>query len=548
MTTTATNATNGSGGVGGGTGAGGFTLLRNASTEFLNDTPSATGAAGGAGGVVIGPNGEAIPADVKDASVVDHETRVENKRFTVYKMAIKSGNKTWSIYRRYNEFYALNEKLKKIFPSENLKLPGKRLLGNNFDPNFIQYRRTALHEYLQKLIAHPEISQCEVLKEFLTDNSIPRSKLIDSTEPLDSDTSKNSGTEADNHVDLAGTENQKASVNDFYLLKVIGKGSFGKVLLAKHKETSKVYAIKVLSKKAIKQRNEVKHIMAERNVLLKNIQHPFLVGLHYSFQTPEKLYFVLDYVNGGELFFHLQREKRFPEVRARFYAAEIVSAIEYLHKLDIVYRDLKPENILLDSKGHVILTDFGLCKEGIQPGGTTSTFCGTPEYLAPEVLRKQQYGRPVDWWCLGAVLYEMLVGLPPFYSRDCNEMYNRILHDKLRFPPHVSDTARSLISGLLERDPEKRLGSGPTGAEEIKKHAFFSGIDWDELFRKEYKAPFNPGVNGNMDLKNFDPEFVNEPIPGSLLINSDLSVDVEVDDTFAGFTYTAEDPFLNQDN
>jgi len=275
---------------------------------------------------------------------------------------------------------------------------------------------------------------------------------------------------------------------------------------------------------------------------MNNSKHPFLVGLRYSFQTAEKLYFVLDYVNGGELFFHLQKEKRFSEPRARFYTAEIVLAIEYLHSLDIIYRDLKPENILLDAEGHVALTDFGLAKEGIEIGDTTSTFCGTPEYLAPEVLKKQKYGMAVDWWCVGAVLYEMLVGLPPFYSRDCNEMYDRILHDKLRFPPHVSENARSLISELLIRDPEKRIGS-KEDAKEIKAHPFFEGIDWQKLYNRDYKPPFNPGVSSEYDLKNFDPQFTNEPLPESMADDDRFQVDVEIDDTFSGFSYTAEDAF-----
>jgi serum/glucocorticoid-regulated kinase 3 len=358
--------------------------------------------------------------------------------------------------------------------------------------------------------------------------------------------SANTGNdEEDNHVDLGGTEERGTTIDDFVLLKVVGKGSFGRVLLARLKTSDRLYAIKVLSKKAIKQRNEVQHIMAERNVLLRSVRHPFLVGLHFSFQTPEKLYFVLDYINGGELFFHLQREKRFPETRARFYAAEITSAIGYLHSLDIVYRDLKPENILLDSTGHVVLTDFGLCKEGVELGSTTHTFCGTPEYLAPEVLKKQGYGRPVDWWCLGAVVYEMLVGLPPFYSRDCNEMYYKILHERLRFPTHVSECARQLLTGLLDRDPALRLGSGPQDAEDIKRHVFFKDLDWAKLERREYEAPFNPGVASELDLRNFDPEFVREPIPGSLT-GHDISIDVEMDDTFAGFTYTADDAVLAQ--
>lgn len=210
---------------------------------------------------------------------------------------------------------------------------------------------------------------------------------------------------------LGPSELEHAKASDFEFLKMIGKGSFGKVLLAKHKKEGQTYAIKVLAKKMILKRNEKAHIMCERNVLLKNLNHPFLVGLRYSFQSKDKLYFVLDYVNGGELFFHLQKERYFSESRAKFYAAEITSALGYLHSENIVYRDLKPENILLDAEGHIVLTDFGLCKDNLSGRQTTNTFCGTPEYLAPEVLRKEAYDRCVDWWCLGAVLYEMIYGL-----------------------------------------------------------------------------------------------------------------------------------------
>uniref|UniRef100_A0A8C9YPQ3 Serine/threonine-protein kinase Sgk1 n=1 Tax=Sander lucioperca TaxID=283035 RepID=A0A8C9YPQ3_SANLU len=294
-------------------------------------------------------------------------------------------------------------------------------------------------------------------------------------------------------VNLGPSANPNARPTDFDFLAVIGKGTFGKVLLAKLKADNKFYAVKVLQKKVILKKKEQKNIMAERNVLLKSLKHPFLVRLHYSFQTPEKLYFVLDYVNGGELFFHLQRERCFSEPRARFYSAEVASAIGYLHSLNIVYRDLKPENILLDSQGHVVLTDFGLCKEGVEPEGTTSTFCGTPEYLAPEVLRKEAYDRTVDWWCLGAVTYEMIYSLPPFYSRDVAEMYDGILHKPLPLPPGKSDAVCSLLVGLLQKDQHRRLGAIADFLE-IKNHIFFSPINWDDLDHKRITPPYNPNV------------------------------------------------------
>ncbi|ORX73306.1 Pkinase-domain-containing protein [Linderina pennispora] len=313
---------------------------------------------------------------------------------------------------------------------------------------------------------------------------------------------------------------QRISLDDFHLLSVIGKGSYGKVMLARYKDTGKVMAIKVISK--------IRRVMAERRVLERTVQHPFLVGLQCAFQTKEKLYFCLDYVNGGELFFHLQRERRFAENRARFYAAEITSALAYLHGMDVVYRDLKPENCLLDARGHVRIVDFGLAKEvgpivwrtegsalySVEEGGKTATFCGTPEYLAPEVLLRQSYGKEVDWYCLGAVLYEMLTGLPPYYDQDNNVMYQRILQDPLRFPAtlppplpgngtafpgtnmmaanHIGRLAQDFVYRLMERDPKKRLGAGVFGTENVKRHAFFYGIDWGKIYRQEYAPPFVP--------------------------------------------------------
>ncbi|XP_071965259.1 serine/threonine-protein kinase Sgk3-like [Antedon mediterranea] len=480
-------------------------------------------------------------ASVKATSihVSDTQTWEKNKKFTVYKVVVVTGSKTWFIFRRYNEFHKLYELLKKKFPEAELKLPGKKLFGNNFDPEFIKARRTGLHDFVQKILKHDSILQHPEVRVFLSLDD-PRNKCEDNVED-ENNTEYYSDPKDPNTINLGPSANPAARPGDFDFLKVIGKGSFGKVLLAKSKHDDKIYAVKVLQKEAIKKRNEVKHIMAERNVLIKNLKHPFLVNLHYSFQTLDKLYFVLDYVNGGELFFHLQRERSFTESRAKFYSAEIASAIGYLHSLDIIYRDLKPENILLDSTGHVCLTDFGLCKEGIAAQGTTSTFCGTPEYLAPEVLKKQAYDRSVDWWCLGAVLYEMLSGLPPFYSRDTAEMYDNILNKPLRMRTNFSAAAKSILEGLLQKERKSRLGAGDRDVLDIKSHAFFISISWDDLESRKIKPPYNPNVSGDMDLKNIDPEFVREEVSQSVgrsLDKNFISASVqEADNTFSGFTY-----------
>lgn len=335
---------------------------------------------------------------------------------------------------------------------------------------------------------------------------------------------------------LFSTDKGKVTKEDFELLTVIGKGSFGKVMQVKKKDTGEIFAMKVLRKEAIRARKQVAHTKAEKSILQK-IQHPFIVTLHYAFQTDDKLYMILDYINGGELFFHLKKEGRFPEHRVVLYAAEIVLALSHLHSLDIVYRDLKPENILIDSEGHIVITDFGLSKE-INPTEGTQTFCGTPEYLAPEVLKGQGHGCAVDWWSLGTLMYEMLTGLPPFYSQNINIMYQKILNSELRFPSYVSSEAQSLLDGLLTRDPTKRLGT--SDAAEIKKHPFFRSIDWDKLFKKEVEPTFKPKVKSEADISQIDPVFTSEKAVDSVVETSELAKTAEGDnDDFNGFTYVA---------
>jgi len=315
-------------------------------------------------------------------------------------------------------------------------------------------------------------------------------------------------------------------------MTVVGKGSFGKVMQVRKKDDDKIYAMKVLRKEAIVARKQVAHTMAERNIL-KKIHHPFIVSLHYAFQTDEKLYMILDYVNGGELFFHLKKEGKFSEPRVRFYVAEISAALQHLHSLDIVYRDLKPENILLDADGHIRITDFGLSKE-INPDEGTVTFCGTPEYLAPEVLKGQPHGTAVDWWSLGTLMYEMLTGLPPYYSQNVNIMYQKILTADLRFPNFMSPESQDILEGFLRRDPEKRLGNS-SDPSILRNHPFFKGLDWEKLLKREVVPPFKPKVKSDNDITQIDPVFTQEAAIDSVVDSKLANIP---SDTFENFTYT----------
>uniref|UniRef100_A0A3Q4HC88 non-specific serine/threonine protein kinase n=1 Tax=Neolamprologus brichardi TaxID=32507 RepID=A0A3Q4HC88_NEOBR len=267
-------------------------------------------------------------------------------------------------------------------------------------------------------------------------------------------------------MDISTTHHKRKTMSDFDYLKLLGKGTFGKVILVREKASGKYYAMKILKKEVII----------------------------------------------AKLFFHLSRERVFSEERTRFYGAEIVSALDYLHSAKIVYRDLKLENLMLDKDGHIKITDFGLCKEGITDAATMKTFCGTPEYLAPEVLEDNDYGRAVDWWGLGVVTYEMMCGRLPFYNQDHEKLFELILMEDIKFPRTLSADAKSLLSGLLFKDPNKRLGGGPDDAKEIMRHSFFSGIDWQDVYDKKLVPPFKPQVTSETDTRYFDEEFTAQTI------------------------------------
>ena len=299
---------------------------------------------------------------------------------------------------------------------------------------------------------------------------------------------------------------KKISLKDFKILNKLGKGAFGKVLLVHNEELNKYFAMKILKKKFIEKNKQQLHVKTERKIL-EIIEHPFVAKLYYAFQNSEKLYLLTEYMPGGEMFYHLHKDIYFSEERTKFYISEIILALIYLHKNNIIYRDLKPENILLDEQGHIKLTDFGLSKivNNINKD-KTYTICGTPEYVAPEVLLNKGYNKSADWWSLGIVLYEMLCGETPFKEArerlDINIYYKPIYQNKL-----ISDIAFDLIQKLCEINVNLRLGSSENEFEEISKHKFFNGIDWKKLENKEIKPSFIPIITNMEDVRNFDKQF-----------------------------------------
>uniref|UniRef100_A0A8C9WQD2 protein kinase C n=1 Tax=Scleropages formosus TaxID=113540 RepID=A0A8C9WQD2_SCLFO len=309
-------------------------------------------------------------------------------------------------------------------------------------------------------------------------------------------------------ISALSRNNGRMQIEDFRCISVLGRGHFGKVLLAEYKRTGKLYAIKALKKGDVVSRDEVDSLMCEKRIFetINAARHPFLVNLHGCFQTVEHVCFVMEYSPGGDLMIHIHNNI-FTEPQARFYAACVLLGLEFLHKNKIVYRDLKLDNILMDADGFVRIADFGLCKEGMGHGDRTSTFCGTPEFLAPEVLTDNNYTRAVDWWGMGVLLYEMLVGESPFPGEDEEEVFDSIVNDEARYPRFLSPDSISIIQRLLRKNPEKRLGASEQDAGEVKKQPFFKSVEWEALLAKKVKPPFLPTIKGAADVSNFDTEF-----------------------------------------
>ncbi|CAM6058167.1 unnamed protein product [Sphagnum tenellum] len=361
-------------------------------------------------------------------------------------------------------------------------------------------------------------------------------ELSDSGSELEVETPK-TDVAADESPHSVGVE--RLGPQDFELLRVVGQGAFGRVFQVQKKGTTEIYAMKVMRKDKIMERNHGDYMKAERDILTK-VVHPFIVQLQYSFQTRTKLYLVLDFINGGHLFFQLYRQGTFSEDLARMYCAEIICAVAHLHKNGIIHRDLKPENILLDSEGHVRLTDFGLAKE-VDDSSPSNSLCGTMEYMAPEILLAKGHGKAADWWSVGILLYEMVTGQPPFAHSNKQKLQQKIIKDKIKLPSYLTSEANLFLKGLLQKDASRRLGSGPNGSDELKQQKWFKSINWHKLEAREIVPKFIPAVSGKHCTANFDEIWTNLPIddsPASTPKAGDCNY-------FRGYTYVAPNAWLD---
>lgn len=402
-------------------------------------------------------------------------------------------------------------------------------------PEEYDYRYSSL-EYRDKIVELIKKLQKSELKLFQNDEYHLQSVVTTRV-----DKSKNISKMPNNPIEILkpfldqfnkrDSMGSSATLSHFQIVKVIGRGTFGKVMVVENKSNKRLYAMKSIRKQDILDPEALEHTMIERKIL-EMVSCPFLVKLEYAFQTEDKIFFVMPFMKGGEMFQHLRSSKKFPEPRAKFYAAEISVALHHLHQKSILYRDLKPENILLDDLGHICITDFGMCKILSPHEQMTNSFVGTAEYLAPEIINGEGHSYPCDVWSLGVFLFEMLYGIPPFYSKNQNMMFQMIKLKELAFPPEppVTPEAKDLIAKMLDKNQFSRIR-----LQQIFKHAWFSDTDWEQLAAKKMPAPFLPKCEGTNWEIYFDSEFTNEDPVVSYVPNNEL-VDI-MKDEFTGITY-----------
>mmetsp|Transcript_30723 Transcript_30723/g.92115 ORF Transcript_30723/g.92115 Transcript_30723/m.92115 type:complete len:781 (+) Transcript_30723:192-2534(+) len=365
---------------------------------------------------------------------------------------------------------------------------------------------------------------------------------ISAVYPMVDDDVASVGTSAASSMD---TVVPSMRVDDFSFLKVLGQGSFGKVLLSEHRHTKSVFAIKMIGKKEVFEDDDVESTMTERRVLELAGGCQFLTKVFATFQTPERLCYVMELVSGGDLMYHIQQVESFTNEQVQFFAAEIFIGLSFLHSNGVVYRDLKLDNVMLASSGHIKIADFGMCKENMRDDSTTTTFCGTPGYLAPEIIAERPYGKSVDFWSFGVMLYELLLGESPFDSEDDEELFNMILTHPIELPAHLPVATKALVMGFLVRDENKRLGCGANGFNNVKAHPFFDGLDWDRLQNGDVKPPFvPPGAGGDpRDALNFDEEFT-EIDPELEVINPQIVRQFD-QQQFDGFSFVNIETFAD---
>lgn len=360
---------------------------------------------------------------------------------------------------------------------------------------------------------------------------------IDPDVPQDSSTLAHEPIEQPRH--RSKKRKRKIGLDDFQFLAVLGKGNFGKVMLAELRQTSKLCAIKVLKKDFIVSHDEAESVKSEKRVFLvaSRERHPFFLNLHCCFQTENRIYFVMEYVSGGDLMWHIQKN-RFNARRAKFYSCEVLMALKYFHDHGIVYRDLKLDNILLTTLGHIKLGDYGLCKENMWHGSTTATFCGTPEFMAPEIIANKPYGRSVDWWAFGVLMFQMMLCQSPFKGDDEDDVFNAIEHDEVRYPISMPRQTVLVLQALLTKNPQERLGGGERDALEIMEHTYFQDVDFEDILTLRVEPPFIPELTSELDFSNFDQEFTSET-PRLTPVETVLTS--EMQEQFRGFSHISED-------